>query len=263
MNKLINYINFIREIKMNIEMYLKKINVAPQKVCDASYLSQLHENHLLHIPYENLDIIYKKPIELDTKRFFTKIIENKRGGFCYELSGLFHELLIALGFQSKLISGNVNDGQGGWVGEDVHVAGIVKIENKEYLTDVGFGDGIRKPILLSGEEMSDVSGIYKIFPVDNKYDLKRKNGDTWITLYRFSTEKKYLTDFQKACKYIQTDEKSPFVQRRIVTIATNEGRITLSENSLTLTKYGIKERKEFPEEKFSYILNKYFGIILK
>jgi len=67
----------------------------------------LHEAHLLAVPFENLDIVLGRAIVLDEASLWTKIVDHHRGGFCYELNGLFALLLRALGFQVDLLSAAV------------------------------------------------------------------------------------------------------------------------------------------------------------
>jgi N-hydroxyarylamine O-acetyltransferase len=247
---------------MDIKTYLERIDVEYSQECSLEYLSKLQEQHLLTIPYENFDIMDNKKIYLNISDFYQKIIVNKRGGFCYELSGLFDELLKALGYKTYLIAGNVKLGEDRWVGEDCHVASIVVIDNHEHLTDVGYGDGAQKPIPLSGEIVDDVTGFYKIIQVENLFDLQRKREekDEWGTLYRFSKIKKSLSDFEKMSVQIQTAEDSLFRQRRIAIIATKNGRIVLSNNTLKFTENKILSTQDFEEKDFHNILSKYFKL---
>ena len=243
---------------MNIQAYLNRFRAELKEECSLLYLTHLQEQHLLHVPYENLDIINGKEIIIELNRFYDKIVEKERGGFCFELSGLFNELLQQLGFQTKLISGTVVRGE--WIGEDCHAASIVTIDNIDYLVDVGYGDGPRRPLPLSGEVVTDVSGMYRVYPVAEQYDLQKNQGDQWITLYSFSPQYKQLTAFEDSCRYLQTSPDSPYRQGRIVTIATEQGRVTLWGNSLIITQDGIKNKKDFEEQQFLSILQTYFEI---
>ncbi|MEM9648825.1 MAG: arylamine N-acetyltransferase, partial [Bacteroidota bacterium] len=89
---------------MDTKKYLERINYDQPVRITRDTLFQLQRAHLLSVPFENLDIHYGIPITLDTNSFFDKIVERGRGGFCYELNGLFNHLLNELGFKSKLIS---------------------------------------------------------------------------------------------------------------------------------------------------------------
>src|SRR5436190_6783885 len=93
---------------MNRKKYLQRIGIEKIDVlADLESLNFVQHQHLLHVPFENLDIHWKRPIVLDTDRFYKKIVDDGRGGFCYELNGLFNELLTAVGFHTHLVSGRV------------------------------------------------------------------------------------------------------------------------------------------------------------
>ncbi|HYK47600.1 MAG TPA: arylamine N-acetyltransferase, partial [Parafilimonas sp.] len=75
---------------MDVDRYLRRINYEGTREPNLTLLAALQKQHLLHVPFENLDIHYKTPIELNVPRIFEKVVHNKRGGFCYELNGLFY-----------------------------------------------------------------------------------------------------------------------------------------------------------------------------
>jgi N-hydroxyarylamine O-acetyltransferase len=92
---------------VNIEKYLERISFQDEIQINPGVLAALHRSHILNIPFENLDIHYGRKIILDLNQIEQKIIANRRGGFCYELNGLFGALLSQLGFEVKLISARV------------------------------------------------------------------------------------------------------------------------------------------------------------
>jgi N-hydroxyarylamine O-acetyltransferase len=90
---------------LNIEAYLRRIGIESNNLpVNEGSLRLLQRQHLLSVPFENLDIHWKRPIKVDVEKFYEKIVVNRRGGFCYELNGLFHELLKSLGFVSRMVS---------------------------------------------------------------------------------------------------------------------------------------------------------------
>jgi len=90
---------------MDVGAYLNRIGFdgAPRQRADT--LRALHAAHLETVPFENLDIHLGRPIVLDEAAFFDKIVRRGRGGFCFELNGLFAALLRALGFDVTMLSG--------------------------------------------------------------------------------------------------------------------------------------------------------------
>ncbi|HLA95280.1 MAG TPA: arylamine N-acetyltransferase, partial [Pyrinomonadaceae bacterium] len=131
---------------MNASVYLERIGLSGAALnVDAESLRMLQRSHLLAVPFENLDIHWKRPIIIDTAKFYGKIVGEKRGGFCYELNGLFNELLRSVGFTTRIVSARVFNGTAHGPEYD-HAAIIVTIGENEYLADVGFGDFTAEPL---------------------------------------------------------------------------------------------------------------------
>ena len=82
-----------------LKPYLERIGLDLPLAADAESLRRLQMAHLLHVPFENLDIALGRPIRLGLTTLYDKIVTHRRGGFCYELNGLFAWLLDDLGFE--------------------------------------------------------------------------------------------------------------------------------------------------------------------
>lgn len=247
---------------MDLNQYLRRIDVDEMKDHSLKELSKLQNQHMLHVPFENLDVMHQVVIPLDVETYYKKVVVNQRGGFCYELNGLFNWLLLKLGFQSLLVSATVNRPDGSWARAGSHACMIVELD-QPYLVDVGFGDSARTPLPLSGEMREDVSGAYRIQKISAQtYDIecKRADDDNWNTLLRVDMNPMELKDFQASCHFNQTSQDSPFTQKEIVTLATSEGRITLSGNTLTITNHGEKQQEPISNGQKSSVLEKYFHI---
>lgn len=100
-----------------------------------SWLNVLHHAHLHNVPFENLDVVYGRKIELSKEAVFRKLIENEWGGFCYELNYGFYLLLSSLGFSVQLLSARVygekEDGEKGYGQEFDHLMLLVDLEGSE------------------------------------------------------------------------------------------------------------------------------------
>lgn len=244
---------------MDVQAYLNRISVKKEDQLTLEYLARLQNNHMEKIPFENLDVTRKVEIKLIIDQFYKKIMGNGRGGFCYELNGLFEQLLTNLGYRSHLIACTVKKPEG-WAKADTHAAIIVNID-QPYLVDVGFGDSVRQPVPLTGEERTDVSGTYRVFQTgQDTFDLQRFDENLWKTLYRFTTAVKNIEDFAEGCLYNQTSPDSTFTHGDIVTIATADGRTTLSGLTVTHTKNGQKEKWELSKEEKIKFLKEHFHI---
>ncbi|ASK64375.1 arylamine N-acetyltransferase [Virgibacillus phasianinus] len=246
---------------MKVEQYLKRISTNNNDI-SLKTLNHLQLQHMLHVPFENLDVIHQIPIALDVETYYRKIVINHRGGFCYELNGLFNWLLQRLGFNSRIVSATVQRPDGSWAFEGSHACLIVELD-QPYLVDVGFGDSARFPLPLTGEARKDISGTYRLMKVqDGIYDLQRQNKNEWDTLYRLDTKGKKLAEFEDACQFNQTSPESHFTQKKIVSIATSNGRVTLSGNSLILTHNGERQKTKVEAGEEPTVLKKYFDIKL-
>lgn len=259
---------------MRIGSYLKRIGIKQEhgiKPDPLQLLIELQNKHLLNIPFENLDIPEKK-IELDIEKIFEKIIPSARGGFCYELNGLFHSLLTSMGFQTDMLSARVFNQEKNEFGPEFdHVALLVHL-NKNYLVDVGFGDSLRIPVEIPDIKNSnsiisaeDISGRYRVSKTGSGiFDLQKYDEQVWQTQYRFSTIPRKLLDFKEMCDYQQDSPDSHFRKGRICTKATPNGRVTLVNNSLTITEGGLKKKINVKsDQQFNDLLKEYFGIAIK
>ena len=249
---------------MDIKQYLERINYALPLSPTIEVLSKLQLMHLMNVPFENLDIHNKTKIDL--KNLFDKIVTRKRGGFCYELNGLFHELLKEIGFTVKMISARVYDTKKGYSPEFDHMAIICAIKNDIYLVDVGFGEFAFLPIKIElYKETIDPRGIFRIEIFNESYKVvKKKNaGGKFIPEYIFSEKERQLEEFYDRCYYHQTSSESHFTQNRICSLPTKEGRITLTGNTLKITQGGmLKERHLNNEQEIQQELWNYFGVKL-
>ncbi|PKG41555.1 arylamine N-acetyltransferase family protein [Psychroflexus sp. MES1-P1E] len=247
---------------MDISQYLKRIDFQGATSIDEDVLFKLQKKHLLNIPFENLDIHYGKKINLSIDEIYQKIIIDKRGGFCYELNGLFHYLLKQIGFNAKLISARVHTKNGEYSPEYDHLAIIVNIENNEYLVDVGFGKFSLEPLQLqTTERIEDAFGQFKFDKHDiNYYRINEIINNNLIPQYIFRDKERKFQEFEERCKFHQTSNNSHFTKKKLISIAKKDGRITLNNSQLKYTRLGIEEEIEFKENEFETKLKQYFDI---
>lgn len=250
--------------KMDRDEYLSRIGLDRSDIrADAEGLGRLELAHLLHVPFENLDIHWKRPIVLDTERFYSKIVIEKRGGFCYELIGLFNELLREIGFRSRLVSARPFNVERGFGPEFDHAAIVAKIGETEYLVDVGFGNFSAEPLLIVPNiEQSDREGVFRISPdVDDSFVVEKMFGVEWIPEYLFSKKGRNLDEFAEMCNFQQYSADSHFVKGKICSQMTEDGRKTLTDKKFIVTSKSTKKEKTVvSEEQFNAILEQEFGI---
>lgn len=246
---------------METEEYLERIGYKGPRQPTAETLRQLHRAHMLTVPFENLDIFLSRYITLDIPSFYDKIVRCRRGGFCYELNGLFGWLLEKLGFPVVKLSARVFDsGQPG--PEFDHMVLLVDIQEL-YIADVGFGDSFIEPLRLNNQEKVMQQGkYYRLTNSDSGRILHRREVKSdWAPQYTFSLIPRQLSEFSTMCQYHQTSPKSFFTHKAICSLATIDGRITLSDNRLILTSGKVHEELEVKGEKdYRTLLKKHFGI---
>jgi len=248
------------------EKYLNRINYSGGLEPNFDLLKRLQKNHLLNIPFENLDIHYKVPIELNIDQIYKKIVENNRGGFCYELNGLFYELLRSLGFRVKRISARVYNKDNGYSPEFDHFTILVKIGHADYLTDVGFGEFIFEPLELQlGKIQNDERGCYLIDIYEENYLRVNKIEDGRISTpeFIFKNVERELVEYKEMCKYHQSNPNSHFMKKRLISLPTTNGRITISGKMLKVTeKKKVIEKKLENETEFKKALWDNFKITI-
>lgn len=249
---------------MDISAYLGRINYFGPLTPNAETLRQLQLAHMLSVPFENLSIHSGEPIILEDEALFEKIVVRRRGGFCYELNGLFAALLRSLGFDVSMLSASVSNAGGGFGPEFDHMALLVKLDER-WLVDVGFGDSFREPLLLDERAVQVQDGCdYRIDAVGDRMILmQRDDNDQWVAQYRFTSKPHVYADYRGMCHYHQTSPRSHFTQRRICSQAKPDGRVTISHLRLIITKGDQRYERELASEKeYFEALREHFGIMM-
>jgi len=245
--------------------YLHRINYRGSLEPAAETLRALQVAHLQAVPFENLSIHAGQPIVLTDGALFEKIVQRRRGGFCYELNGLFAALLRALGFKVDMLSAQVTNGEGGFGPDFDHMTLMVTLDQR-WLADVGFGDSFREPLLLDFEgEQVQGERAYKIASAEShRILIQQEDGGAWQDQYRFTLQPYSYADYAAMCRYHQTSPQSHFTRGRVCTRATSEGRITLSEMRMITSTFGLErqERTLTTGEEYELALREQFGIVM-
>jgi N-hydroxyarylamine O-acetyltransferase len=241
---------------MNIQNYLKRLKIDSPMGINKESLFLLHQQHLLTIPFENLDIYHGIPIRFDVEDFYNKIITKNRGGFCYELNVLFAELLKTIGFKTYFISARLWQGKDNYGPEFGHIAIIVELGSDQWLIDVGMGESFAVPIKISQNSIDEQQGkFYNIRSKENGYLELRK-----LSVYLFSSFPRTLNTFREMFFYHQSSPNSKFTQRCVCSIATADGRITLTESKLIITKGENRTIRGLENDEYESLLQQHFNI---
>ena len=255
--------------------YLRRIGVARPHSAGAGALRSLHQAHLLAVPFENLSIHLAEPISLTEGDLIDKVVNRRRGGFCYELNGAFALLLQAIGFDVRLVAARVyGDGQLGPPFD--HLALVVRAADGSgpWLADVGFGSHSTYPLLLdSRQQQEDPAGRFLIDETtDGDLDVLRDTaGGSGGSSARSSSEPRYrielrermLGDFVPTCWWQQTSPQSHFTRSVICSRLTEDGRISISGRTLIRTTGGARTEDQLADtDAVLAAYHEHFGIEL-
>jgi N-hydroxyarylamine O-acetyltransferase len=252
-------------LQLDVARYLERIGYAGSLEPTEGTLRRLHEAHYRTVPFETLDIALGRTIVLDEDVCYAKIVERRRGGFCYELNGLFAALLRALGYRVTLLSAGVMSRLHGVFGPEFdHLALRVDLA-EPWLADVGFGECFVHPLRLDERgEQRDPGGVFRITERDGWHILESRDGEgNWQPEYRFTLTPRVLADFAAMCHYQQTSPDSGFTKQSTCSLPTPNGRVTVSDNRLIVTTNGVREETELPDEATrAAALREWFGVVV-
>jgi N-hydroxyarylamine O-acetyltransferase len=245
---------------MDVDAYLDRLGVGWPAAADLATLRLLQERHLTAVPFENLSIHLGEPIELDEEALFDKVVRRRRGGFCYELNGLFAALLRELGYQASLRAAQVFRPDG-TLGPPLDHAAIVVELDEPWLVEVGFGRFARHPLRLAGvDAQSDPEGEFLV--------LDAPHGDVDVVLngkpqYRLERRPRPLADFVPMAWWQATSPLSNFTRPLTCSRPTSQGRVTLSAERLIETVDGVRHEVQLTSpDALRTAYHVYFGMPL-
>ncbi|KAK2886409.1 arylamine N-acetyltransferase, pineal gland isozyme NAT-10-like [Channa argus] len=266
--------------EMHVQEYLSRIGFSCPAVPSLDVLRSVHTCHLMSVPFEDLTIHSGGQVQLQLPLLYDKIVNHRRGGFCYENNSLFSWLLTKLGFQVTLLSAQVKNAFTGRYGPPFdHLILMVNLEGQRWLCDVGFGvPGFSVPLSLETSAPQEQGHrVYRIrrdggmhFLEWQKEENRGVEGD-WTEIYKFTLESRRLEDFKEMCQYHQSSPSSIFFCKSLCTVLKPGGRLTFIGHKLITTTFptleteGVLETttRELKNEEIPGILADKFGIVLK
>ncbi|XP_054850777.1 arylamine N-acetyltransferase, pineal gland isozyme NAT-10-like [Eublepharis macularius] len=212
---------------MDVSQYLIRIGYQGPAQPSLETLRRLHLCHLFSVPFGSLSIHCKEPITLELPLLYDKIVRRHRGGFCYELNGLFLWLLQTLGFEAKAVAGRVRNRFTGHYGPPLdHMVIWVQLDGRSFLCDVGFGEAFQEPLeLIPNTEQVQEGGVFWLGMKEGVWILERREvpGKEGRPLYQFTLEEKKLDDFADMCIYHQTSPSSIFPCKSFCSLQKEDG----------------------------------------
>jgi len=248
---------------IDIDHCLQRINYEGSRTPSLETLSALQLAFVYNVPFENLDIHLGRKIELSVENFYRKIVEQQRGGFCYECNTLFHALLEVLGFKVSYVAATMQLDIAMHI-EFEHMALLVSLED-DYLVDVGNGQSCLQPMRIGADTVVNFEKVdYHLGDFEDRYALYFKaEGDDWLPRFSFTTTPRELQQYTNICHIIQTSPESHFTHKKVVTIARPDGRVTMADRNLEILQAGqIETRNIESNEEYKLALQSYFKIQL-
>jgi N-hydroxyarylamine O-acetyltransferase len=250
----------------NLNSYFERINYKGSTEVNESTLRDIHIAHTLNVPFENLDVFYKRPILLDEASLYKKIVKERRGGYCFEMNGIFSLVLQAMGFKvTNLLARVTIDGI--HYTTKTHQAILVETSSKKWLADVGFGnEGIIAPLILEeNTEQKQFAHTYRLITDSTLgYVLQKKDADGYHPLYAFTLDECSPEDFLMSNHFTSTFPGSFFLTMRMCTMPTKEGRITLTDSHFKVVdKNEVSDLPIANDAEFTTTLKRHFGLDLE
>ena len=251
----------------NLQLYYDRIELDGPVPVTREGLARLHRAHMHAIPFENFDVLMRQQISTQDDGVFDKLVNRRRGGYCFETNLLLCNMLQAAGFQARLLLGRVMFGTPAGVPARLHALVLAQAEGVEYIVDAGFGSHTpRCPIpLVDGAIVHDCGRTWRLTEdAEFGWRLMDHQPDGWRDLYVFDLARVYPMDLHLGNHWTATCPISPFLANALVVRHTDEGRLTLlGRRYARYVRSEIDSRllKDLPD--FQEVVLQEFGISLR
>lgn len=219
-----------------VDEYLERIGVDRPQRLDLETLASLQHAHLVAVPFENIDVYDRVPVGVGQERVLAKILDRRRGGWCFEANGGFAWLLERLGFAVRRVGAAVLlDGPNTLVD---HLTVEVQLD-RPYLVDAGFGDSFIRPLDLStGEPQDGGSATYQFIPSPQGTTFAEVEDGLPVPKYRFKRVAHELDEFASASQRLYDDADAHWQRWPFATRLLGEGadRVTLLADRLKIRR---------------------------
>ena len=229
----------------DLNSYFRRIGYTGAGAPSLATLRELHLRHPSSIPFENLDVILKKPIRLDLPSLADKLVTRGRGGYCYEHNTLLMSVLKAVGFSVRSLAGRVQWQAPGKVAARHHMVLLVSLPEGEFIADVGFGGlTLTAPLrFVINLEQKTPHGIYRIVAVREEFQIQARIDNEWHALFQLSLAEQAAADWDSANWFISTSPDSIFTRTLMAAMPSNDCRYTLRNNRLSVHRSGGTEHR--------------------
>ena len=247
-----------------LDAYLERLNYSGVVRPTEDQLEALHRAQYFTIPLENFDILLGRGVSLEPAALFDKMVNRARGGYCFELNGLFLMALKAVGFDARALLARVHltgtpSGRG-------HQIALVTVQGRQWIADVGFGNpNLRAPIPLELDHPTTHDGqTFRLVDAEPfGIMLQTLKDDQWQDIYSFDLGHVCPADIAYGNHFTSTHPSSFFTFARVAALPVQNGVITLFNNTLKRLTVDKEQVQELPAGQL-YIdaLKDHFGIEL-
>ena len=240
----------------NLFDYLSRIGYEGSVANNIATLGKLVAKQLQNIPFENTEVQAGRIPSLIVEDIYTKIVTNRRGGYCYEVNGLFAMALSDIGFEWHFAGARPMFYP--TRRPKTHMVVIVRVEGRDYLCDTAFGGHtLRAPMLIEEGEITQDGDHFRLELLDSEYVLSALVQGEWQRQYGFAVQPQEWIDFSLANYFNATHPDTIFTQKKLATMQTPMGRKILVNNELKLIEDG---KLEVIEVDYDTALKEYFGL---
>lgn len=249
----------------DVKAYLDRIGYTDTTAPTLDCLKDLMTAQLRTVPFENLDVFHShKEPSLEVSALFEKIVVNRRGGYCFELNGLFQKLLEAIGFSCSCHIGRIGHGQR-FKYPISHRVTLVEIAGERYFCDVGFGGPVPpEPAKITLNIPFDSSNGHRYMFTKSGLEitLSMEENAGLSPVLSFVESPADPVDFLSLNAFCAYSPIEPFIHKQMVWRNTENGRYTLDGNMLRIHENGVvKEEIITSEEMMRQVLLERFGIV--
>lgn len=249
--------------KFDVAGYLRRIGVGGPVEPSLESLEMLTRAHLMEVPFENLTVFdeHKEP-SLEPEDLYDKVVNQKRGGYCFELNKCFYLLLQALGFECYPVPVRVIYRRPEPCAVS-HRGTVIVLDGKRYFGDVGYGGmGPKGVVSLETDRIQVVAGERFVVREEGDshviFNLEEGFEDPVLRLHYVPWLEQ---DFLTLNRYYSTYHGSPFVNKRVLYISTPQGWVSLADKVFTVKENGVKTVQTLEsEEQVAAVIAEHFGL---
>ncbi|MBI1197492.1 MAG: arylamine N-acetyltransferase [Phenylobacterium sp.] len=253
---------------IDLDAYFARIGYSGPREPTLAVLRDLHRLHPAAVPFEAIDCLLDRGVDISPAAVDAKLIHGRRGGYCFEQNSLFQRALDALGFRTEGLAGRVrwNQPPDAPVQPRTHMVLRVTVDGRDWMVDVGFGGCVlTAPLVFApGEVQATDHDRYRLTPVGAELRLEVEREAGWIPAYDLSMVPCVTRDYEMANWFTSTHPTSHFRANLLAGRTTDEARYGLLFNRFTVRPKGGRPTHEILDaDGIERTLREVFGLAVE